>query len=364
MQAFEAVTSQQATLLGGSFMRTPKPWKRSQNGSWYIELDGKQINLGKDKQVAMERYHQLMSARRLGKDVAHVTVRQVLDAYWGWYKKTHAESTVNHRTPVLQSFAKSVSAKLRARDLRGHHVQSWLDKEFPDNGPSTLGTYIATIKAAMNWAVAQGYLESNPIAKMPKPRPKMRQEFVPADLWPKVLELATDQEFRDFLTVMLSAGCRPQEIVRFEARHFDGTRIVLELENSKGQKRNRVVYLPDDALGIVQRLAKEFPEGKLFKNRKGKPWDKNSITSRFRRLKTLLGMPKLCATTLRHSFAHHRLTSGQDALTVATLMGHADTKMISQRYGHLSANSSYLKAAANQVKIPQAPVGPGSDSRQ
>lgn len=334
-------------------MRSPTPWKRKQTGNWYIELGGKQINLGKDKELAFEEYHKLMTAKHQGRSIGNVTVRQILDAYWNWFKNSHKPSTVNHRTPVLQAFAKSVPATLKARQLKGHHVQKWLDKDYPGNGPTTLNTYIATIKAAMNWAVSQGYIEFSPIAKMPKPRAKIRQEFVPSDLWPKVLGLATDQEFKDFLTVMLSSGARPQEIVRFEAKHFDGNKIVFDMQESKNEARSRVIFLAEDALEIIKRLVKERPSGVLFVNRKGKPWNKNSVTCRFRRLKEKLNMPKLCATTLRHSFAHHRLTSGQDALTVSTLMGHVDTRMISQRYGHLSANAAFLQEAANRVTIPQ-----------
>jgi integrase len=209
----------------------------------------------------------------------------------------------------------------------------------------------------MSWAKAMGYTETNPIEDMPKPEPRVRQEYVPADLWPRVLELATDQPFRDFLTVMLSAGARPQEMFKFEAEHFDrlGKRMVLKIENSKGKRKSRVVYLPPDALAIIERLAADYPTGKLFRNRKGRPWTKNAIRCRFRYLKRELGMANLCATTLRHSYAHYRLTNGQDALTVAKLMGHVDTRMVSTRYGHLEANTDYMQNAASQIPLPLTP---------
>jgi integrase len=76
---------------------------------------------------------------------------------------------------------------------------------------------------------------------------------------------------------------------------------------------------------------------------------------RFRRFKRLLKMPKLCATTLRHSFAHHRLTIGQDALTVAKLMGHSKVTMLATRYGHIDSNAEYMAAAANIVSLPPTP---------
>ena len=60
-----------------------------------------------------------------------------------------------------------------------------------------------------------GYIAENPLAKMPKPRRRMRQEFLPVDVWPQVLALATDECFRLFLHCMLGMGTRVQEITRF-----------------------------------------------------------------------------------------------------------------------------------------------------
>lgn len=116
------------------------------------------------------------------------------------------------------------------------------------------------------------------------------------------------------------------------------------------------MYLPDEALVIVKRLAERYPTGKLFRNSDGEPWNHDSIKGRFARLKRLLELPNLTATTLRHSFAHHRLTSGQDALTVSKLMGHVDTRMIATRYGHLDANVEYMQAAANAAVFPSVPT--------
>ena len=140
---------------------------------------------------------------------------------------------------------------------------------------------------------------------------------------------------------------------------YTGTGLIAQRDQQTVEalhKHARVRWLP--TLG-KRRLVEQYPEGKLFRNRRGVPWNRNSIRCRFRRLKRELNMPNLTATTLRHSYAHHRLTSGQDALTVAKLMGHVDTRMIATRYGHLEANSDYMQEAANQIGFPGLPaVGP------
>jgi len=38
----------------------PKPYFRKSRGLWYVQLDGRQINLGRDRDDAFQQYHRLM----------------------------------------------------------------------------------------------------------------------------------------------------------------------------------------------------------------------------------------------------------------------------------------------------------------
>ncbi|WP_428303553.1 tyrosine-type recombinase/integrase [Lacipirellula sp.] len=347
-------------------MRQSSPWLRKSTGTWHVWLDGKQRYLGKDKKKAQEKFRKLAQTTATG----DLTVRELVQAYWDWCKLNLAASTCKYREPILESFCQSIRPTTKADAIRSFHVNDWIAanskrKAAVKDGkrgeksatlkplsPTTIGDYITLVKGVFNWGCRMGYLDTSPIANMPKPSPNVRQLYVPSDTWPKVIKLALDEPFRDYLTVMLSSGCRPQEMRQFEAQHLDGKRFVLPIGESKGRKRSRVVNLPDDALAIVGRLVKEYPTGPLFRNSKGNPWHKDAIRRRFIRLRRELDIPKLTATTLRHSFAHYRLTSGQDALTVSKMMGHKDTRMIATRYGHLEANAGYMNAAANAVSFP------------
>ncbi|REK16565.1 MAG: hypothetical protein DWQ37_07575 [Planctomycetota bacterium] len=335
-------------------------WLREQNQTYYCQIDGTQHKLGQDKKAAEDEYHRLMSDRASGVPLGTRTVREVLDAYWKWLQGNRSTETCKRREPVLKSFGLSIPASLRVRDLRPYHVQRWVDGY--SWGPTTRHTRITVVQIAINWGVKMGYAPYSPIAKMEKPTPAVRQEFVPVEQWPKLLDACNDT-FRDYALVMLASGARPQEMAKFEAQHLDGDRLVLPIVDSKGQKHSTVVYLPPIALEVVKRLAEQYPTGKLFRNRRGVQWNKNSIRCRFRRLKRIMGMPKLCATTLRHSFAHYRLPL-QDALTVATLLNHRDTRMVARRYGHLSANRDYLANEASRIGFPTLDAGPDAAQDQ
>ncbi len=330
------------------------PWLRSQNQTWYAQFNGRQINLGKDKKAAFREYHRLMGS---GASIKDHPVRVVLDAYWTWLQTNRAPETCKPRKRILQTFGQSIPPKLRVSQLRPFHVQSWIDKHYATNGPTRRADLIATIKTALNWGMKMGYADANPIAQMEKPQRQIRQEFVPFDQWQKLLN-ACKPDLRDFVAVMLVAGARAQDMLKYEAKHFDGSRLVLPIQDSKGKRRSCVVYLPPIALQIVKRLASQFPEGKLFRTRARVPWDRNSLRCRFRSLKKTMMMPKLCATTLRHSWAHHRLESGQDTLIVSKLMNHVDSRMLATRYGHIEEGRRLAEEATKITPILDLGIGP------
>lgn len=331
-------------------MRIAKPWFRASNKTWYVQINKQQINLGKTKKAAFDKYDSLMRDRADGRTVNRCTIHEIIRAYGQWYQANRAVTTAANRKITLDSFEKFIPKHLKAIELRPFHIEAWL-KTTKAKSPTTINNLITFINGMMNWARRFGYIDRNPIADMDKPTPRVRQDFLPPERFAELIGHAKKEPFRDFLIVMLDTGARTEEMFKFEAKHLQGQRFVLAIEDSKGRRKSRVVYLPGDAYAIVKRLVAKYPTGPLFRNTRGIPWNKDSINCQFCRLKRLMEMPGLCATALRHSFAHFRLTSGQDSMTVSKLLGHADGRMLSRRYGHLEG-SAYLEQAASQIGLP------------
>jgi integrase len=341
-------------------MREPKLWQRAQTGSWYVTLNGKQIALGSDEEQARKKYHALLADNQ---PAADESVYKLLNRHLAWCKRHRKPETFKRQRIHLRRFARFIGKTRKASELKPFHVQRCLDRKYVDCSTTYLNDAITAIKGALNWAVEQGYIESNPIDKMKKPRRAVRQEFVKAVDWQRVLDAASDEPLRDYLTVAFSSGARPQETRKIEARHFDrdGRRIIFPMDESKGEKRARIIYLDDVVFEIVDRLCKQWPEGPILRNRYGNPWKKNAIKCRFQRLRVKLAMPGLCATVLRHSFAHQKLTSGTDSLVVSKLMGHVDGRMLATRYGHLEEATDLLRQAANSSN-PLRPADSAADT--
>ena len=96
---------------------------------------------------------------------------------------------------------------------------------------------------------------------------------------------------RDLLIVTWETGCRPQESLRVEARHVDleNQRWWFPVSESKTEIP-RIIYLTDDALAITKRLMRQYPQGPIFRNIRGKPWTTDAVNCVFIRLQIKLGM--------------------------------------------------------------------------
>ncbi len=63
-------------------------------------------------------------------------------------------------------------------------------------------------------------------------------------------------------------------------------------------------------------------------------------------------MPKLCAYTLRHSYAHWKLITGTDSHLVSKLLGHGDGRMLETRYGHVERDMAFMLQTVNKTTNP------------
>ena len=102
-------------------MAKPKMWSRKQTGSYYVKIDGQQINLGKDKKAAKEQYNRLING-----NAGQHTVREILDRHWRWLKKNRRPSTYEPRGPLLRRFGESVPATRLGQPLEAADAWSVL----------------------------------------------------------------------------------------------------------------------------------------------------------------------------------------------------------------------------------------------
>jgi hypothetical protein len=186
----------------------PKPFFRERRGLWYVQIDGKQVNLGPEKEGAFRRYHELMGRPREDpRPVAGASVLAVLDAFFDWCEKHRAPRTYDWYHDYLESFARSLPRDLAASELRPIHIQRWVDAE-PGWETGKRGAIVA-VQRAFNWAATIGLIEVSPIRHVEKPRAGRRDVVITREEYAWILGQVKDEEFRDLLTVCWETDCRP-----------------------------------------------------------------------------------------------------------------------------------------------------------
>ncbi len=330
-------------------MRQPKPFFRKFTGTWYVKLGGRQINLGSEKADAFQEYHELMAGRGRA-IVSFVRVAQLLDAYLEWLLEHRAKGTYEKSLHYLRLFAKHLGAGFRIAAVEPIHVMLWIESR--DRTDTTSHDVISIVQRSFSRAEKRGHIHKSPIAMIEdKPRKRQREAVLTTEEWKVLRASVSDPEFGDFLDFMWETGCRPLEARSVTASHVDlrNSLIIFAPSESKGEKHERVIFLSDTALAVCRRLMTIHPTGTLFRNMKGRAWTKDAISCRFQRISEKLGIT-VCAYALRHSYATEGLKRGMDSLTLAQLMGHADTSMLSRCYAHLARNPAYLREQAKKVR--------------
>lgn len=336
----------------------PQPFWREARKCWYVQLGGKQIRLDPDRARAFDLYHELMArpagTAAISRPGVSPTVLEVLDAFLSWSHVSQAGKTHKWHLTWCRAFAASAPKGLTVADLRPHHLLE-VSAAHPDWSDSTRNAFIRSIQRAIRWAHDHGLIEANPVQRVAKPAGGRREVVVTPGEFAALLDLFPDREFRDVLITAWETGCRPQELVRVEARHVDtaNARWVLPPGESKGKRSARVVYLSDTAAEITRRLCEAHPTGPIFRNMDGRPWTCDAVKLRFQRKARRLGR-KLCLYHFRHSFATRMLLAGVDAMVVAHWLGHRDTSMLGRVYGHLSQRPEFLHEKLRAANRPTA----------
>ena len=163
----------------------------------------------------------------------------------------------------------------------------------------------------------------------------------------RFLESVPTRKHRTILSVCYAAGLRISEAVRLQPAHIDSARMVLRVEQGKGQK-DRYVMLSPRLLALLRawwKVAKPRPW--LFPgDRADQPISRSAVEVACRQAQRQCGIRKpITPHSLRHAFATHLLEGGTDLRTIQLLLGHRS----------LATTSRYLRIATLTVCATASP---------
>jgi integrase/recombinase XerD len=187
------------------------------------------------------------------------------------------------------------------------------------------------------------------------------EEVIPAPKKPDRLPMILSQEevvqflgcvhhirHHAILTTCYAAGLRISEVLRLKPIHIDSQRMLIHVEQGKGQKDRFVMLSPKllDTLRQYWRAAR--PVQWLFEGRTpGQRVCKGAVEYACQAARRASGLTKpITPHLLRHAFAVHLLEAGADVRTIQLLLGHES----------LTTTTRYLRIATTRVCSTSSPL--------
>lgn len=184
------------------------------------------------------------------------------------------------------------------------------------------------------------------------PAPKKPQKL-PVVLSPEemlhFLECVANTKHRAILTTCYAAGLRISEAVHLKPTDIDPQRMVIRVEQGKGQKDRYVMLSPKllETLRSYWRAVR--PQGGwLFDGDvAGRPLTPVAVERACQKARRLSRIRKpITPHSMRHAFAVHLLESGTDVRTIQLLLGHRS----------LTTTARYLRIATSKVCSASSPL--------
>jgi site-specific recombinase XerD len=174
------------------------------------------------------------------------------------------------------------------------------------------------------------------------PAPKKPQKL-PVVLSPEevlnFLGCVVNTKQRAILTTCYAAGLRISEALHLKPIDIDRQRMVIRVEQGKGQKDRYVMLSPKLLETLCNYWRAVRPQGGwLFEGeRSGQPLNRSSVEQ---------ACQKARRRSMRHAFAVHLLESGTDVRTIQLLLGHRS----------LATTARYLRIATSKVCSTSSPL--------
>jgi integrase/recombinase XerD len=187
------------------------------------------------------------------------------------------------------------------------------------------------------------------------------EEIIPAPKKPQKLPIVLSPEeviqflncvaipkHRVILTTCYAAGLRISEAVCLRPPAIDSKRMVLRVEQGKGQKDRYVMLSPKLLATLRDWWRVERPQHWLFPGDKpGQHISKDAVELACQKAHRLCHIHKpITPHSLRHAFAVHLLEQGTDVRTIQLLLGHRS----------LATTARYLRIATSKVCSTTSPL--------
>jgi integrase len=215
---------------------------------------------------------------------------------------------------------------------------------------------LGQLKAALNFAVANGKAVSDLEWRKVKPFPKVNRSRATYLSLKEAKRLvnACDGSFRQLVRAALETGARYGELCRLRVSDFNPDSGTLHINLSKSGDARHVVLSEDGAVFFEQLTAGRAGNDPMF----GREWLPSEQQRPMRAACLRAKIEPLGFHQLRHTWASLSVMNGAPLAVVARNLGHVDTRMVEKHYGHLRQDyvAAEIRKAAPRFGIDKSNV--------
>lgn len=212
--------------------------------------------------------------------------------------------------------------------------------------PGSICVAVAALRFVYKVSLRQNW-DLGAVIPVPKKPQKLPVILSPEEVL-QFLDAINATNHRAILTACYAAGLRISEAVHLKSTDIDSQRMVIRVEQGKGQKDRYVMLSPTllETLRSYWRAVR--PKDWLFPGDvAGHPITANAVEQACQKAHRLCGSSKpITPHSLRHAFAVHLLESGTDIRTIQLLLGHRS----------LATTARYLRIATIKVCSTTSPL--------
>ena len=253
-------------------------------------------------------------------------------------------------------------ARLKLRDLSAAHVRAFKARKIEEGlNPNTVGVMQGVLSVALNQAVDDGLLPSNPATRVKKAalRGESPMRALSNEEASRLISAAEGTRDEALITLALRTGMRQGELaaLRWEdldlsekgsvtVRRSADTRTRTRVSTTKTGEERRVgigartvaVLKAHKKRQLEERMAASSwaDPGLVFPNTKGKVRRRDSVMRSLRKMLAEADLPaEIRFHDLRHTAATLAIKQGIPIPTVSKMLGHSDPAMTLRRYAHV-----------------------------
>jgi len=225
---------------------------------------------------------------------------------------------------------------LGEQEIRAYQLHLTQEKKL---APSTITVAVSALRFLYQVTLRRRW-NFEDIIPAPKTPDKLPVILSPEEV-SEFLVCVSAGKHRTLLTTCYAAGLRLSEAIHLTISAIDSRRMVLRVEQGKGNK-DRYVMLSPRLLEILRTWWRvDKPQHWLFEgNLPGRPISREAVHDACKKARRLGGLSKpIMPHGLRHAFAVHLLEAGTDVRTIQLLLGHRS----------LTTTARYLRIATTKV---------------